>query len=171
MQTDDVLIDDLLNKTETLRNVTEDILNFFNTSNKNNNKNSGFEERFLTDMCSAISETLNDTMNVLYDKACHVETLVSDLPSLDAVDELMLFLCGQYCLHNECLLSFPYKILVEYEQCLLSEERMNKEGNTSSDAYVEVNVNPFMPRLFSRQTMSSEAYVTSIHSDIQRNSE
>ena len=132
---DDKLIDDLLNKTQRLKNITENIVEFFSNTDR---ADSDFEKMFLSDMCGALAVTVNETMNVMYDRACRKETLISELPSLDAVDELMFPICGHYC-EIPCKDAFPNLILAEHHLCFSSEVRRNKQGNDSSNMYVEVS--------------------------------
>ena len=135
MEMDDKLIDDLLNKTQRLKNVTENIVEFFSNTDRADND---FEKTFLSDMCGALAVTVNETMNVMYDRACRIETLISELPSLDAVDELMFPICGHDC-EIPCNYAFPNLILAEHHLCFTSEVRRNKQGNVSSNLYVEVS--------------------------------
>ena len=81
---------------------------------------------------------MNESMTTMYDKACRVETLVSRLPVLSEIDMLVAQLCGHYCLEDSCDYGFPSLILSEYKLCLTDEERQGKEGNISSNAYVQV---------------------------------
>ena len=81
---------------------------------------------------------MNESMTTMYDKACRVETLVSRLPVLSEIDMLVTQLCGHYCLEDSCDYGFPSLILSEYKLCLTDEERQGKEGNISSNAYVQV---------------------------------
>ena len=135
MEMDDKLIDDLLIKTQRLKNVTENIVKFFSNTDR---ADSDFEKTFLSDMCGALAVTMNETMTTMYDKACRVETLISELPSLYAIDELMLPICGYYC-EIPCNHAFPNLILEEHHLCFSSEVRRNKQGNVSSNLYVEVS--------------------------------
>ena len=96
------------------------------------------ETLFLSDMCGALAVTVNETMNVMYDRACRIETLISDLPSLDVLDDIMIQLCG-YCSLESCLVGFPSHILGKYYMCLVDDEKRNKKnGTTISDQYVQV---------------------------------
>ena len=135
VENDDKLIDDLLNKTQRLKNITENIAEFFSNTNRTDND---FEKTFLSDMCGALAVTVNETMNVMYDRACRIETLISELPSLDAVDELMFPICGYYC-KIRCKDAFPNLILTENHMCFTSEVRKNKRGNISSNLHVDVS--------------------------------
>ena len=125
MEMDDKLIDDLLNKTQRLKNITENIVEFFSNTDR---ADSDFEKMFLSDMCGALAVTVNETMTVMYDKACRIETLISELPSLGAIDELMLPICGHYC-EIPCNHAFPNLILEEHHLCFKSEVRKNNRGN------------------------------------------
>ena len=140
MKRDDKLIDDLLKKTENLKDVTENIIEFFCTYHDGSTEDRNYDVGilFLSDMCGALAVTVNETMNAMYDRACRVETLISELPSLDVLDDIMIQLCG-YCSLESCLLGFPSHILGKYYMCLVDDEkRNNKNGTTISDQYVQV---------------------------------
>ena len=140
MANDDKLIDDLLDKTEKLKNVTEDITNFFNSTRTNvTDEDDNFEETFLTDMCSSIAITVEEAMDVMYARACRIEDYVSELPTLNQFDSLIVELCGFYCLEYSCSYGFPSLILNEYIICLMDEDRRDKAGDTSSNEYIQVS--------------------------------
>ena len=67
-----------------------------------------------------------------------IETLISELPSLDVLDDIMIQLCG-YCSLESCSMGFSSHILGNYQMCLVDDEKWNnKNGTTSSDQYVQV---------------------------------
>ena len=81
---------------------------------------------------------MNETMRVMYNKACRVETLVSRVPVLSEIDTLVEQLCGHYCLEDSCDYGFPSLILSEYKLYLIDWEKQGKGGNISSNAYIQV---------------------------------
>ena len=92
MEPDDKLIDDLLKKTGNLRDVTENIIEFFTTDDGGSREDRNYDVRplFLSNMCGALAITVNETMTAMYDRACCVEILISELPSLDVLDDIMI---------------------------------------------------------------------------------
>ena len=146
LERDDKLTDDLLNKTENLKNVTQNIMELFTTNDdlSEDLENYDVKTLYLTDMCGAIAVTVNETMTAMYDRACHIESLVSDLPSLDILDTTMIQLCGYYCLESctgsfpPSKMGFPSQVLLKYQVCLM-DDNSNNDGNTSSDQYVQVS--------------------------------
>ena len=140
MEPDDKQIDDLLKKTENLKDVTENIIEFFTTDDggSREDRNDDVRTLFLSDMCGALAVTVNETMTAMYDRACRIETLISELPSLDVLDGIMVQLCG-YCSLESCSMGFTSQILGNYQTCLVDDEKWNnKNGTTISDQYVQV---------------------------------
>ena len=132
VQYDDVLINELLDKSQKLQEVTNNIIESLNRTDKKDRLD--IKTLFLTDMCASLAATMNETMTVMYDKACRVE-----IPVLNEIDTLVAQLCGYYCLKDSCDYGFPSLILTEYKLCLTDEERQGKEGSISSNAYVQVH--------------------------------
>ena len=134
---DDKLITKLLDKTEKLHNVTADIVGSWNNTKKNDT-DEDFENVFLSDMCSSLAITVGEAMDVMHDKACRIEDYISQLPTLNVFDSLMIEFCGFYC-KDLCSYGFPSLILTEYKLCLEVPERRNKTGNVGSNGYVLVS--------------------------------
>ena len=128
MEQDDKLIDDLLKKTENLKYITDNIIEFFTTYDGGSREDRNYDvgTLFLSDMCGALAVTVNETMNVMYDRACRIETLISELPSLDVLDDIMIQLCG-YCSLESCLVGFPSHILGKYYMCLVDDEKKEQQ--------------------------------------------
>ena len=146
MERDDKLIDALLKKTENLKNITENIMELFTTNDdlSEDLENYDVKTLYLTDMCGAIAVTVNETMTTMYDRACRIESLISDLTSLDILDTTMIQLCGYYCLESckgsfpPSKMAFPSQVLLKYQVCLM-DDNSNNDGNTSSNQYVQVS--------------------------------
>ena len=140
MERDNKLIDDLLEKTDNLKDVTENIIEFFNTDSNVSaiDENYDFGTLFLADVCGALAVTVNESMTTMYDRACRIETLISELPSLDHLDDIMIQLCGYSCLES-CPLGFPSRVLWKYKFCSEDDDkRKNRNGPKSNDQYAQV---------------------------------
>ena len=134
MASDDELIDALLDKTEKLEDLTDGMVGFFN----NTDGNQDFEKVFLSDICSSIDNTVSEVMDVMHNKACRIEDYISQLPTLNVFDSLMVELCGFYCLQDSCSYGFPSLILWQYNLCLVDKQLRDKEPNVTSNEFIQV---------------------------------
>ena len=133
---DDLLIDNLLAKTRNLNETTESLVEPFNITGQEGNLD--IKTLFLRDMCSALVETVNATIDIMYRKACRVERLISQLPFLRDFDSFAAELCGFYCLEDSCEYGYPSVILREYNVCLTDSGRRNSLGNLTSSNFIQV---------------------------------
>ncbi len=84
-----------------------------------------------------VQSTVNETLEIVKEKACEIEKNVAKIPSLSVFDEFMLKLCGGMC-WEECSDGFPLLLLAEWQICLAN---LPRDGIVpASNQYVQVSL-------------------------------
>ncbi len=128
---DDEYIEDLLNATEHLHMIVNDITEFFTDREENITTSN-----IVPNLCRMIEDLVNETLDIMMEKACVIEGNVAKIPSLSVFDDFMFKLCGGMCL-EECHLGFPLFLLTKWHRCQ-SGDRGNVVIEASSE-YVKVS--------------------------------
>ena len=84
-----------------------------------------------------VEGAVNETLEIVKEKACEIEENVAKIPNLTVFDEFILKLCGGMC-WDECSNGFPLLLFAEWQICLAN---LPRDGIVpASNLYVQVSL-------------------------------